>query len=99
MEISYEHGIRGRTVIDAAGRAIGTVEDLLVANDGWNLQALRVKLDHAVAKDLGQRRRAFHAAVLDIPMARVLAAGDAIVLSVPVDALVSQPEEGVEAPA
>lgn len=87
MRISVEQDIRGRTVIDGAGRALGAVEDVLVDGRSWRVEGIRVKLRREAADDLGVGRSAFRSAVIDIPIEMVRAAGDAVILDVPTSAL------------
>jgi sporulation protein YlmC with PRC-barrel domain len=87
MRISLEQDLRGRTVIDGEGRAVGAVDDVMVDGRSWRIEAFRVKLRRELAAQIGVERSAFRPAFLDIPVEMVHAAGDAVILNVPMSAL------------
>jgi sporulation protein YlmC with PRC-barrel domain len=82
MQVSDEH-FRGRTVIAADGQAIGEVGALVIDTSAWNIVALQIKLNNAVADQLGAVRRILRAATLELPVRMVQSVGDAVLLSVP----------------
>jgi sporulation protein YlmC with PRC-barrel domain len=84
MAISTSRELNGKTVIDGAGNPIGEVEDVLIDDTSWRVSALRVKLRREAANALGERQRAFHSAVIDVPAEAIGAAGQTVVLNVPV---------------
>lgn len=86
MRLSDEN-LRGRTVIGADGRAVGEVAALFLDSDAWSVESLQVKLRKDVADQLGASRTMFHAGTVEIPIRLVQSVGDAVVLSVAVDAL------------
>lgn len=86
MRLSDEN-LRGLTVIGADGRAIGDVAALFLDSDSWRVESLRVTLRKDIADQLGASRSMFRAGTVQIPVRLVQSVGDALVLSVPVDAL------------
>jgi sporulation protein YlmC with PRC-barrel domain len=86
MRLSDE-SLRGRTVIGADGRAVGEIAALFLDSDSWSVESLRVKLRKEVADQLGASRTMFHAGTVEIPIRLIQSVSDAVVLSVPVDAL------------
>lgn len=86
MRLSDEN-LRGLTVIGADGRAIGDVAALFLDSDSWRVESLRVTLRKDIADQLGASRSMFRAGTVQIPVRFVQSVGDALVLSVPVDAL------------
>ncbi len=87
MRISFDEELRGRAVIDGTGRAIGEVDGLLIDGQTWRVEAFRVRLRREAAEQLGATHRVFQAATIEIPVALVHAAGDAVILNVPTSAL------------
>lgn len=83
MRLSFHEDLRGRTVIDAAARAIGEVEALFLDPETWRVDALRVRLRREVADQLGVPRGLLHGATIEVPTALVGAVGDAVSLRVP----------------
>jgi sporulation protein YlmC with PRC-barrel domain len=79
--------LRGRTVIASDGLAIGEVAAVFLDSDAWQVEALQVKLRNEVADRLGANHSVFRAGALEIPVRMVQSVGDAVVLSVAVDAL------------
>ena len=105
MRLSYEDEVKGRTVIDAGGAAIGEVEALYLDSEpaerggGLLVGAIRVKLHPEIADALGVSRSTFRAGAIDIPAAAVQALGDAVLLNVAVGSLVQRaPVEPAPAP-
>jgi len=86
MRLSDET-LRGRTVIASDGLAVGQVAALFLDSDGWRIESLVVVLRREVADRLGVSRNVFRPGTLEIPTAMVQSVGDAVVLSVGVDAL------------
>ena len=82
MRVSDEH-FRRRTVIAADGQAIGEVAALFVDTSAWSIIALQVKLQNAVAEQIGAARSLLRAASLEVPVRLVQSVGDAVLLSVP----------------
>jgi sporulation protein YlmC with PRC-barrel domain len=82
MRVSDE-SFRGRTVIAADGQAIGEVGALLIETCDWNIVALQIKLNKAVADQLGVARGILRNATLELPVRMVQSVGDAVLLSVP----------------
>jgi sporulation protein YlmC with PRC-barrel domain len=79
--------LKGRTVIDGGGRAIGLVEDVLVDGVTWRVEAFQVKLRREAAGEIGVDRGAFRSALIEVPVEMVHAAGDAVILNVPAASL------------
>lgn len=86
MRLSDET-LRGRTVIASDGLAVGQVAALFLDSDGWTVESLLVALRREVADRLGVGRNVFRPGTLEIPTSVVQSVGDAVVLSVGVDAL------------
>lgn len=87
MRISFDDELRGRTVIDGSGRAIGSIDGVLLDSQSWRVEAFRVKLRRGAADLVGAAHRAFQAAVIEVPITLVHAAGDAVILNVSTNAL------------
>jgi len=100
MKLSYDD-VKGRTVIDATGAAIGEVESLYIEQsaeaDRVCIGGIQVKLRSRVADDVGVERSTFRPAVVDVPASMLQAIGDAVLLNVRLDALL-QPQELAEQP-
>jgi sporulation protein YlmC with PRC-barrel domain len=82
-----DENLRGRTIIGADGQVIGEVSALFLDSDTWKVESLQVKLERAIADQLGASRSIFHAGTVEIPTRLVQSVGDTIVLSVVVDGL------------
>jgi sporulation protein YlmC with PRC-barrel domain len=91
MRKGYEDEIKGRTVIDGEGRAIGEVVAVFIDTESWSIDRLRVKVRRDVAKDLELEHRALRGSFLDLPTAILQAATDTILLRVPIRELVAPP--------
>ena len=90
MRLSDDN-LRGRTIIGADGQVIGEITALFLDSDAWKVESLQVKLRKEVADQIGADRSAFRAGALEIPVHMIQAAGDTVVLLVPVDALRAAP--------
>jgi sporulation protein YlmC with PRC-barrel domain len=86
MRLSDEN-IRGRTVIDADGQALGTVAALFIDAGLWKVESIQVKLVREVADRIGASHNLFRAGVVEIPVRLVQSTGDAVVLSVSAESL------------
>lgn len=86
MRLSDET-LRGRTVITSDGLAIGSITMLFIDSDGWRVESLQIKLHKDVADRLGADRSWLRAGAVEVPIRMVQSVGDAVVLSVGVDAL------------
>jgi sporulation protein YlmC with PRC-barrel domain len=86
MRLSDET-LRGRTVIASDGLAVGQVAALFLNSDAWQVESLVVTLRREVADRLGVNRNVFRPGTIEVPIAVVQSVGDAVVLSVSVDAL------------
>ncbi|QRN97063.1 PRC-barrel domain-containing protein [Archangium violaceum] len=82
-----DDNLRGRTIIGADGQVIGEVAALFLDSETWRVESLQVKLDRAIADQLGASHSIFHAGTLEIPVRIVQSVGDTVVLSVVVDEL------------
>lgn len=67
-------------MIDAAGRVIGDVSDVVIDSDGWRIVALELRLRREAAMAIGARPGPFRSAVLDVSADAVQSMGDTIVL-------------------
>ena len=102
MRFAYDE-LKGRTVLDAAGTAIGEVEGLFIeqaaAGESLCVGGMRVKLRSSVADNIGVEHGTFRPAVVEIPASMVQALGDAVLLNVKIDALLQPaPTEHPAAP-
>jgi sporulation protein YlmC with PRC-barrel domain len=86
MRLSDET-LRGRTVIASDGLAVGQVAALFLNSDGWVIESLLVSLRREIADRLGVSRNVFRPGMVEISIPLVQSVGDAVVLSVGVDAL------------
>jgi len=86
MRLSDEN-LRGRTVIASDGLVIGEIAAIFLDSDAWRVESFQIKLRNEVADRLGADRSMFHAGAIEVPIAMVQSAGDAVVLSVKVDEL------------
>lgn len=99
MRLRYQEQVRGRTVIDATGRALGAVDEIYVDGDTLQLEGIRVKLRTDIADELGVPRRAFHPGMIDVPTQHIQAFGDTVVLRVDIRTLWQPPLAPEPAPA
>jgi sporulation protein YlmC with PRC-barrel domain len=76
--------LKGRPVLDANGRVIGKIKAPLVELETWLVDALRVTLRRAVARDMAIAWSFWRRATMDIPTGQIHAAGDAIILRIAV---------------
>jgi sporulation protein YlmC with PRC-barrel domain len=86
MRLSDET-LRGRTVIASDGLAVGQIGGLFLDSDTWQIQSFQVLLRKEVADRLGVGRTLLRPGTLEVSVAVVQSVGDAVVLSVSVDAL------------
>jgi sporulation protein YlmC with PRC-barrel domain len=84
--------IRQRTVIDAAGLAIGEVEEVLVDASSWRVEALRVRLRREVTDQVGATKGFFRRATIDVSTTAIQSIGDAVLLSVGAEHLRDDPQ-------
>lgn len=75
-----------RVVLSSDGTAIGEITKLFVEHD-WRVRAIEVKLRREVADRIGVHRRLLHGATIEISTEQVQSIGDAVLLSVPAEAL------------
>jgi len=87
--------IRPRTVIDAAGLAIGEVDCVLLDPSSWHVDAIRVRLKREMTEQVGATKSLFRKATVDIPTAAIQSIGDAVLLRVKAEKLreAAHPEE------
>jgi sporulation protein YlmC with PRC-barrel domain len=83
MRVGFTDHLRGRTVLDAGGQVVGTLDELIVDTETLELAGIRLRLKREVAREIGASAGLFHGAMLELPMEMVSAAGDAVILSVP----------------
>jgi sporulation protein YlmC with PRC-barrel domain len=75
-------GLQERTVIDAAGLAIGHVDSMWLDPVSWRVKALRVTLRREMTEEVGATRGFFRKATVDVPTDSVQSVGDAVILRV-----------------
>jgi sporulation protein YlmC with PRC-barrel domain len=99
MRMSFPQDLRNRTVVDAAGHAVGVLDSLVIDPESWRVTAIKVKLRREVADQIGAPRTVLRAALLNIPTEHVQAAGgDAVLLRVPITSLRLQPSPPPQPP-
>jgi sporulation protein YlmC with PRC-barrel domain len=81
--------LRERTVIGADGNAIGQVAALVIDSDSWTVKAVRIKLRSNVAEQVGAEHSIFRASTIDVGTEHVQSVGDAVVLTISANGLVS----------
>ncbi|MGA9521063.1 MAG: PRC-barrel domain-containing protein [Myxococcaceae bacterium] len=86
MRISDDK-LRGKTVIEAGGQALGQVEALILETDRWSVEGLEIRPRREVASQLGSARRLGRPNNAEIPIRTVKSVGDAILLSLSLDEL------------
>jgi sporulation protein YlmC with PRC-barrel domain len=86
MRLSDET-LRGKTVISADGKAIGSVAELFISTSAWQVESIRIELHKEIADRIGANRTIFHRGTIELPVSFVQSVGDAVVLSVDVDQL------------
>lgn len=86
MRISDET-LRGRTVISADGAAIGAIAELFIDNTRWQVESIRIELRKDIADRIGANRTFLHRGSIELPVGFIQSVGDAVVLSIDVDAL------------
>jgi sporulation protein YlmC with PRC-barrel domain len=86
MKISNDNLV-GRVVISGDGIAMGEITRQFVETTNWRVEALQVELRKETAERIGIKHSMFHAPTIEIATALVQSVGDAIVLSVELDAL------------
>lgn len=82
-----DESLRGRTVLSGDGVAIGDVARLILDPSNLRIEAIQVKLRKDAAERLGASRGWFRAHMIDIPAEQVQSIGDAVILTVPLEAL------------
>jgi sporulation protein YlmC with PRC-barrel domain len=87
MRLSWFQNLQGLLVIDAAGQALGEVDEIFFDDSTWHIDAVRVKLRKDVAEALGAKRSMFRAATIEVPTRLVRGLSDTIVLAVRRDEL------------
>lgn len=86
MKVSNDNLV-GRVVISGDGIAIGEITRLFVDTASWRVESLQVALRKDSAERIGIKRSMFHASTIEIVTELVQSVGDAVVLSVVLDAL------------
>jgi sporulation protein YlmC with PRC-barrel domain len=71
-----------RTVIDAAGSALGEVEAVMLDPALWRIEALRVRLRREMAEQVGTKAHLFGKTTILVPTAAIQSVGDAVLLHV-----------------
>ncbi len=99
MRLSTDE-VRGLRVMSADGLDLGEVTQVFVEPDDWHVESLQVKLHRDVADRIGAERGMFRAGTVEIPTRMVKSVGDAVLLSVDLNALRKVlPEAGEGEPA
>ncbi len=82
MSVPFVGRIAGRTVLDAEGKVVGTVDDVLIDPTAWRVDGFRMRLKREVARSVGASPGLLSPATIEIPTRMVSAVGDAVILSV-----------------
>ena len=82
-----DNTVRGRTVISADGRAIGTIVELFISAADWRIEAIRIELRNDIADRIGANRTFFRRATIELPATFIQSVSDAVVLTVDVEHL------------
>jgi sporulation protein YlmC with PRC-barrel domain len=82
-----DNDIRGRTVISADGRALGSIQELFISVADWRIEAIRIELHGDIADQIGAKKTMFHRATIELPISLVQSVSDAVVLTVDVEHL------------
>jgi sporulation protein YlmC with PRC-barrel domain len=90
--------LRERAVVDATGRVVGDVDEVIIDTSNWCVKALRVKLRRAAGAEIGAEQSIFRAGHIEVPSGMVQSVGDAMVLRVDARALVPKEEVDVRVP-
>jgi sporulation protein YlmC with PRC-barrel domain len=83
MRTAITEQLKGKTVLEAGGQVVGTLDEIVIDTDALALWGIRLRLKREIAKEIGASGGILHGAVLDLPIEMVSAAGDAVILSVP----------------
>lgn len=86
MRLSAEN-LQGRTVIAADGQAVGSIKSIFLDAADWHVESVSMELRNEVADRIGATRSMFHRGLIELPVRLIQSVGDAVVLSVGVDAL------------
>jgi len=92
MRLYETKDLIGRTVIDAAGQALGEIVGLVLDVDEWKVLAVRLKLRKDVSDAIEIPRGRFRTATIAVPTHLVQGAGDTVVLKVTAAGLSQVPE-------
>jgi len=79
--------VRGRTVISADGRAVGTLTELFINAADWRIESIRIELRNDIADRIGANHTIFRRATIELPVALIQSVSDAVVLTVDVEHL------------
>jgi sporulation protein YlmC with PRC-barrel domain len=88
--------LRLRSVVDASGRVVGEVDEVVVDTTSWRVKTLRVKLRRAAGVAIGAEQGIFRAGHIEVPSEMVQSVGDAVVLRVDARELVPTDEDALE---
>ncbi|MBZ0230927.1 MAG: PRC-barrel domain-containing protein [Deltaproteobacteria bacterium] len=86
MHMSLDE-LRNRTVIDAAGLAIGHVEAVFFDSRSWQVDAIRVSVRREMTEQIGAEKSIWRRATIDVPTEVIQSIGDAVLLHVRADEL------------
>lgn len=82
-----DKSLRGRTVISADGKAIGSLVELFISSSDWRVESIRIELQKDIADRIGATRTLLHRGTIELPVSFIQSVGDAVVLSVDVEKL------------
>jgi sporulation protein YlmC with PRC-barrel domain len=82
-----DDSLRGKHVITADGKAIGTIVGLFIDETKWHVDSVHVQLRKDVADRIGMRRSMFRSIGLELPIQLIQSVGDTVVLGVGLDEL------------
>lgn len=76
-----DDSLRGRAVLSSDGVEIGVVEGVVFETSGWKVESIEVKLRNEVAERVGAGRRMFRSVVVNVPVEKIHAVRDAVILT------------------
>src|ERR1043166_8113989 len=86
MRLSDE-SLRGKTVISADGKAIGSIAELFIDSVKWCVESIRIELRNDVADRVAANRTLFRRGTIELPVSFIQSVSDTVVLSVDVEKL------------
>lgn len=86
MRLSDE-SLRGKSVISADGKAIGSIAELFIDSAEWRVESIGIELRNDIADHIAANRTLFRRGTIELPVSFIQSVSDAVVLSVDVEKL------------